>query len=166
MSAFTTSSWSSPFACPFSCWRRNRAMPGTELQEQMCISKCSLVMALLIVWFSYTFHFLCGRSGTSRRQIPQLPHTLGNGTRDAKLSVGFPVSNWMSHLPVPDVKKVKKKLEVQNSGERTAVIYTLWGQAWFLVLFFEFMGSVLYCQQTTRVLLQKLGVFCFFWKGF
>lgn len=32
--------------------------------------------------------------------------------------VGFPVSNWMSHLPVTHVKKVKKEIKIQNFGPR------------------------------------------------
>lgn len=47
--------------------------------------------------------------------------------------VGFPVSNWMSHLPVTDVEKVRKKQKCRILAlERTRVSFTLRDEAWFL----------------------------------
>lgn len=49
--------------------------------------------------------------------------------------VGSPVSNWMSHLPVMEVKKVRKKQKCNNLAlERTIVRFTLRDEAWFLML--------------------------------
>lgn len=80
--------------------------------------------------------------------------------------VGSPVSNWMSHLPVMEVKKVRKKQKCKNLAlERTIVRFTLRDEAWFLMLF-VFTGSVICCQHTTTVTLQKFVLFHSFQKAF
>lgn len=132
------------------------------------LSKYSLLMTLLVMCFPYKFCLLCGRSGTSRIQIPQLPHTLEMGSGMWNRGVGSPVIiGWVTCLSQMLRRLGRNKTAKLSwlSAERIEVMSTLWDKSWCLMFLLVFMGPMVYCQQAAIVLLRKFVIFHFVCKG-